>query len=561
MTRLINFFLTCAFLHLHLLSNGYSQPNPFTLEIVAPESVSGSLGQVVEFEAEVRLTRVDMNVQGWSLSVGVGNPSVCRFLSATTTGTVGAAVPDGLRDNGFEKTELIDANGTGAISAVVLSFTQPVVLASGGGPYTLLKLAVSATIPNTPESSFCTIQFVDGLQGSGQPVSNVITANSMSFMADWVNATIELKPNAEPTSTPTPTTEPDPTATFVGSRPFQLEISAPEVVSGSPGEVVEFEASVRLTRVEADVQAWSIGMGVENPAVCRFLSATTQGTVGDAFPIGLRDSGFEKTELIDANGTGVVSAVVLSFINPVVLTAGGGPYTLLRLNVSATIPSTPEPTFCRIQIVDGLQGSGRPVLNVITANSMSFTADWVDATIELTSSPDPTFTPTPTEPATETPTPSSTPPKAADLQVVISASSDSASVGENLTYTFQMTNLGPDSASGVALEDRFPSSVFFLSASPGCSYLGGVLTCSVGAMPSSMVSSVTATVRVLSPINVCNSVQIYGQEADPDPKNNTALECTIVSTATFHPADINRDRRIDAKDQLELLKAWRIDLK
>ncbi|MCA9438409.1 MAG: hypothetical protein KC978_21670, partial [Candidatus Omnitrophica bacterium] len=47
--------------HLHLPSC-YSQTNPFTLEIVAPDSISGSPGEVVQFEATVQLTRADLDV-------------------------------------------------------------------------------------------------------------------------------------------------------------------------------------------------------------------------------------------------------------------------------------------------------------------------------------------------------------------------------------------------------------------------------------------------------------------------------------------------------------------
>ncbi|MCB9769213.1 MAG: hypothetical protein H6752_13530 [Candidatus Omnitrophica bacterium] len=134
----INWLAFILLSHLHL-PNCYAQTNPLTLEIDAPASISGSPGEVVQFEATVQLTRADVDVQGWSLSVG----SDCHFLDATTQGTIGADVnddPPGIRNTGFENTQLVDPNlngqGEGTVSAVVLSFTMPIVLESGGGPYT-----------------------------------------------------------------------------------------------------------------------------------------------------------------------------------------------------------------------------------------------------------------------------------------------------------------------------------------------------------------------------------------------------------------------------------------
>ena len=69
----------------------------------------------------------------WSVSI---SSEGCSIIDVTTAGTVGASVdddPPGLRDQGFEKTELTRGPGNeGAVSAVFLSFVRSVTLPPEG---------------------------------------------------------------------------------------------------------------------------------------------------------------------------------------------------------------------------------------------------------------------------------------------------------------------------------------------------------------------------------------------------------------------------------------------
>ena len=138
------------------------------------------------------LALTEEGVNGWSISVSL---SGCELLAATVDGTVAAsddAVPPGLLTDGFELTELVDPDlvpgaetdpqGAGAVSAVVLGFVEMSVLPIGGAPdHRVLTLALGATTPLTEETCVsCELAFVDGLQGSGQPVVNRVAWGTTS---------------------------------------------------------------------------------------------------------------------------------------------------------------------------------------------------------------------------------------------------------------------------------------------------------------------------------------------------------------------------------------------
>lgn len=56
----------------------------------------------------------------------------------------------------------------------------------------------------------------------------------------------------------------------------------------------------------------------------------------------------------------------------------------------------------------------------------------------------------------------------ADLRLVLSDSPDPVGAGELLTYTIEITNLGPSGSSGTTLTDTLPPEVVFSSSAPTC---------------------------------------------------------------------------------------------
>ncbi|HEX7516017.1 MAG TPA: S8 family serine peptidase [Chthoniobacterales bacterium] len=152
------------------------------------------------------------------------------------------------------------------------------------------------------------------------------------------------------------------------------------------------------------------------------------------------------------------------------------------------------------------------------------------ATVPPTPSPTPPI-PTPTPPATPTPTPSE--PPRVDITVGIADSPDPVQVGQNLTYTITVSNIGDTGAVNVTMTDTLPAGVNFVSVTPSQGSCGGTSTvdCSLGSLPA--ISTVTVTLvvtpTVAGPLSNTASAPYQG---DPFPFNNTATEFTTVLAAT-----------------------------
>jgi uncharacterized repeat protein (TIGR01451 family) len=120
----------------------------------------------------------------------------------------------------------------------------------------------------------------------------------------------------------------------------------------------------------------------------------------------------------------------------------------------------------------------------------------------------------------------------ADLSVTKSDSPDPVEEGQNLTYTITVTNNGPDGATGVVMTDTLPPDVDFVSASPGCTEVNGIVTCSIGSILSGADAAVQIVISPTTVETVNNAAVAEGNEADPDPNNNETLEPTSVIPGT-----------------------------
>src|SRR5439155_17871050 len=71
----------------------------------------------------------------------------------------------------------------------------------------------------------------------------------------------------------------------------------------------------------------------------------------------------------------------------------------------------------------------------------------------------------------------------ADLVLTQSRVPDAILLGQSIPYSLQITNLGPNTASSVALTNVLPSGVTVVSINPSqgaCSYMNGVVNCNLG---------------------------------------------------------------------------------
>jgi uncharacterized repeat protein (TIGR01451 family) len=135
---------------------------------------------------------------------------------------------------------------------------------------------------------------------------------------------------------------------------------------------------------------------------------------------------------------------------------------------------------------------------------------------------------------------SAAPPGAADLKVTKTDSPDPVGVGSNLTYTIQVQNLGPSTATGVTVTDQLPKGVDLVSAmaSTGkCAPQGSKVTCDLGSIgvvqtaDYSGPATVTIVVVPRQPGTIKNTATVKSDQKDPVAANNKASATTRVLAA------------------------------
>ena len=333
--------------------------------------------------------------QGWSISVAAEGAVI---NSISTDGTVGADVAQGgMRSVGFEKSETTTRSGVtpgggngcegldGAVSAVVLSFVNPITLPANGSE-TVAIINVSTNFPGVGESSEVSIFYADGCRGAGQPVRNAVTLNAQTIIPSLGSCTVTL-------SVPEPPSEDcdaegdedgngladclDPACDPCPAGESSFDLAACSDVSGEAGAAYsqEVEATLTTDQPGEGAQGWSISIAADGTTIS---AITTDGTVGaDVANGGLRSVGFEKSETTSRDGdtnrgndcgglNGAVSAVVLSFTAPVTL-PGAGTATIAVLTVTGDLPADEETCSAgTLTFANGCRGVGQPVVNAIT---------------------------------------------------------------------------------------------------------------------------------------------------------------------------------------------------
>jgi uncharacterized repeat protein (TIGR01451 family) len=115
----------------------------------------------------------------------------------------------------------------------------------------------------------------------------------------------------------------------------------------------------------------------------------------------------------------------------------------------------------------------------------------------------------------------------ADLEIVKRALSDRLVPGRPLEYELIVTNHGPSTARDVRMSDPLPRGLSFVSASRGCTFASGTVTCN----EASLAVGRSVTYRVLTRVaasvtanSIANTATVEGSTRDPDPGNNRDTE-------------------------------------
>lgn len=307
----------------------------------------------------------DGGAQGWSISVASRGGEITAI---TTDGTVGADVAQGgLRSVGFEKSELTTRSGVtpgggndceglnGAVSAVVLSFVNPITLDPEGSAV-IARVDLDASAP--AEAGACSgveVFFADGCRGAGQPVRNAVTLDAQTIIPSLGTCGFEVcaaeKQDARPAA-------------------FELSFSGDndETITGLFGltfsQTIDCTLTTSDNETELGAQGWSISLAPDEGL--DIIAISIDGTVSaDVADGGLRQGGFEKSELTEGEGNvGAVSAVVLGFAELVMLPLSGTE-VIARLDIQCPYPGVDVTETKVVRYVDGLSGSGQPVDNVV----------------------------------------------------------------------------------------------------------------------------------------------------------------------------------------------------
>lgn len=121
--------------------------------------------------------------------------------------------------------------------------------------------------------------------------------------------------------------------------------------------------------------------------------------------------------------------------------------------------------------------------------------------------------------------------KPADLGITKVGTPASVVQGSTVTYTMEVTNNGPNPATGVTVTDTLPAGATAVSSSAGCSGTSAV-TCTVGDLANGAKATVTITARMDQAGTRTNTAKVSSGVPDTNAANDEASATTTVTTPT-----------------------------
>lgn len=111
----------------------------------------------------------------------------------------------------------------------------------------------------------------------------------------------------------------------------------------------------------------------------------------------------------------------------------------------------------------------------------------------------------------------------ADLQVTKTVDNNTPTLGNNVVFTVQAKNNGPNTATDVVVNDLLPAGYEYVShtVSSG-TYTPGTGVWNIGSLANTITQTLQITAKVVSGSNLTNTATISGSVTDPNNSNNTA---------------------------------------
>ncbi len=273
-----------------------------------------------------------------------------------------------------------------------------------------------------------------------------------------------------------------------------------------PGDLADLQVVKTVDKTRA-----AIGQTITYKVTARNLgpSTATNVTVRDVLPTALANFGTATT----TTGAYDVASGIWTIGS---LTAGQS----VELTVTGTI--TGNGTIVNTAVISGDQTDERPENNTSTVITVVTDGGGGD--------PDPNAS--------------------TDLQVVKTVDKTRAQVGNQLTYTVTVRNNGPNNATGVLVVDNLPVRQVTFATAPTVSagtYNTNTGVWNVGNLVAGQTATLTVTGTITTAGTIVNTAVVRGNEADPQPQNNTSTVITIVDNgpATGMLADLEVTKTVD----------------
>lgn len=127
----------------------------------------------------------------------------------------------------------------------------------------------------------------------------------------------------------------------------------------------------------------------------------------------------------------------------------------------------------------------------------------------------------------------------ADLGISKTADSAAVLIGDTITYTLDITNNGPVSATNVVVTDVLPGQVSYVSNDSGCNESSGTLTCNLGTLLNGDSSAIEIVVTAVTAGQATNTASIASDTTDPNTTNNSDSADVTISDVPLPEADLS----------------------